>query len=88
MRQENFLVVKPLQMETEKASMERPMAIRNSSRKDIFVLLWRKNKTFFYRIDKKPIFAVCRAVTWWQPQKTNNKGCRGTTALQTDNKNN
>ena len=55
--QENLFVVKPLQMETEKASMERPMAMSNSSRKDIFVLLWRKNKTFFYRIDKKAIFA-------------------------------
>jgi hypothetical protein len=43
---------------------------------------------FFANVDKKPIFAVCRAVTWWQPKKTNKKGCRGTTALQADNKNN
>ena len=35
MRHENFLVVKPLQMETEKASMERPMAISSSSMKVI-----------------------------------------------------
>jgi hypothetical protein len=46
MRQENFLVVKPLQMETEKASMERPMAIKSNSRKDISIDLWRKNSTF------------------------------------------
>jgi len=31
------LVVKPLQMDTEKASMERPMAISNSSRKLICI---------------------------------------------------
>ena len=37
MRQENLLVVKPLQIETEKASMERPMAMSNSSRKVICV---------------------------------------------------
>jgi hypothetical protein len=39
MRQENFLVVKPLQMETEKASIDRPMAIRSNSKKVILLEL-------------------------------------------------
>ena len=45
---ENLFVVKPLQMETEKASMERPMAINSSSKKVISNDLWRKNSTIFH----------------------------------------
>ena len=53
MRQENFLVVKPLQMETEKASMDRPMAISNSSMKVILIELRGKNSTFLpYKLIK------------------------------------
>ena len=49
MRQENFLVVKPLQMETEKASMESPTAINTSSMRFIPIELWRKNNTILHR---------------------------------------
>ena len=44
---EKRFVVNPLQIETEKASMERPMAIRKSSRKVITIELWGKNNTIF-----------------------------------------
>ena len=56
MCQENFLVVKPLQMETEKASMERPMAINSSSTKFISKDLSDKNKTFLLAPDGKTLF--------------------------------
>ena len=41
---------------------------------------------FALTIDKKHIFALCRAGTQWQPRIINERGCRSTTALQTDNK--
>jgi hypothetical protein len=57
MRQENLLVVKPLQTETEKASMERPMAMSSSSRKVISIELCCKNRINLAAIDKNYTFA-------------------------------
>ena len=47
MRHENRLVVSPLQIETEKASIDRPTAIRRSSRNVIVQVLGDKNNYFW-----------------------------------------
>ena len=87
MRQENFLVVKPLQMETEKASMDRPTAISNSSIKLILIELRGKNSTFLpYKLIKTIFLQFVGLSHSGSRKKSTNKGCRGTTALQTDYK--
>ena len=61
MRQENLFVVKPLQMETEKASIDRPMAMSRSSMKLMsFAILATKIGLFFNGNQEKPYF--CRVL--------------------------
>ena len=57
-RHENFLVVNPLQMETEKASIDKLTAISNSSMKDISFVLCGKNKINLAVMEKNPTFAT------------------------------